>query len=152
MRIRSVERLSLAGPLRGYPSPLRVELDPASGLPTCVVTHLPLARLGDRTPFVRELARSLATIEPPLVLCGDLNAEPDDALVQALVDIGLIDASAGLGPTVPNPEPRVRLDYVLVGNGTRDVGVRSSTVLGEIADDEGFLPSDHLGVAVELEL
>jgi endonuclease/exonuclease/phosphatase family metal-dependent hydrolase len=148
--IRSVEPLRLAGPSLGYPSPLRVEF--ATPIPTCVIAHLPLARVGERMSFVREFARTLAAIEPPLVVCGDLNAEPDDALVQMLLDVGLADASAGLGPTVPNPAPRVRLDYVLVANGTRDVRVRSSTRLGEIADDEGFLPSDHLGVAVELEL
>ena len=148
--IRSVEPLNLGGPSLGYPSPLRVEL--SSRFPTCVVVHLPLARIGNRMPFVRDLTLSLAAIEPPLLVCGDLNAEPCDELVRMLLDSGVSDASAGLGPTMPNPFPRARLDYVLVGNGARDVSVASSTMLGETPDDEGFLPSDHLGVAVELEL
>ena len=58
-------------------------------------------------------------------------------------------ASASVGPTAPNPDPVVRLDYVLVGSGVR---VRSVTRLGERADADGFLASDHLGIAVELEL
>jgi hypothetical protein len=41
---------------------------------------------------------------------------------------------------------------VLAENGAREARVTSSIGRGGIADDEGFLPSDHLGVAVELEL
>jgi hypothetical protein len=46
---------------------------------------------------------------------------------------------------VPNPG-------VLAENGAREARVTSSIGRGGIADDEGFLPSDQLGVAVELEL
>jgi endonuclease/exonuclease/phosphatase family metal-dependent hydrolase len=150
--IRSTRNLELAADTFGYPAPLVVELTVRTERVTCVVVHLPLARCGDRTAFVAELARAMRGVEPPLLVCGDLNAEPDDPLVEMLLASGLVDATAAAGPTMPNPEPQVRLDYVLVRSGRATTSVRPATTHGSRADDLGFLPSDHLGVAVELEL
>ena len=62
---------------------------------------------------------------------------------------GLRNASAEVGPTMPNPSPVVRLDYVLTSS---DLVVRAAWHLGEQPETNGFLASDHLGVAVALEL
>jgi len=100
-------------------------------------------------PFVTELARRLTHLPRPLVVCGDLNAAPDDPHIAALLAAGLRDASADVGPTMPNPSPVVRLDYVLASS---DLVVRAAWHLGEQPEADGFLASDHLGVAVALEL
>ena len=141
--------LAVVSPTHGYPRPFDVELDLGATHVRCVVVHLPLERIGDRTTLFTELAHRLAHLPRPLVVCGDLNAGPDEPLLTRLLAAGLLDASASVGPTVPNPDPVVRLDYVLVDSGVR---VRSVRRLGERADADGFLASDHLGIAVELEL
>lgn len=149
--IRTTRTLELAADTFGYPAPLAVELAVRMVTVTCVVVHLPLARCGDRAALGAELAQAVSGIQPPLLVCGDLNAEPDDPLVATLLTGGLVDATAAAGATMPNPGPQVRLDYVLVrSRGTNSV--TSATTLGARADELGFLPSDHLGVAVELAL
>ncbi len=147
--VRAARGLRLSAETFGYPTPLLAELD-VSGRPlTCDVLHLPLARSGDRGPLVRELAASLDSLRAPLVVFGDLNAPPGDPVIDALLATGLRDVSALAGQTVPNPGPVVRLDYVLL---RADAIVRSAATLGHCADELGYLPSDHLGVVVELEL
>ena len=148
----AARRLQLGVETFDYPPPLVVELDAGSRRLTFVTLHLPLGRSGDRAPVVRELANAVGSLEPPLLVCGDLNAPPGDPVVEDLLSAGLTDASAAAGNTMPNPEPRVRLDYVLVGAGGLEVGVRGAATLGHRADPLGFLPSDHLGVVVELDL
>jgi endonuclease/exonuclease/phosphatase family metal-dependent hydrolase len=149
--IRSARPLELVADTYGYPLPLLVEVDGAAETLTVVVIHLPLARCGDRTALVSELGRALADLEPPLLACGDLNAEAGDPHVSMLLAAGLVDATVDAGPTMPNPDPQVRLDYVLVGSGRASTTVRSAITLGQRADEEGFLASDHLGVAVDLD-
>lgn len=147
--IESVRSLDLHADSYGYPAPLVVELGTAIEYVTCIVLHLPLARSGDRSALVAELSRVIARVRSPLVVCGDLNAEPSDRLVAALLATGLADVSAAAGPTMPNPDPQVRLDYILVRSLTP---VIDAEALGAAPDPDGFLASDHLGVAVELEL
>ena len=141
--------LAVVSPIHGYPRPFVVALDLETTSLRCVVVHVPLERLGDRTALFTELADRLGQLPRPVVVCGDLNADPGQPLLARLLAAGLDDASATVGPTVPNPGPVVRLDYVLVGSG---VTVGSARRLGERADADGFLASDHLGIAVELEL
>lgn len=140
---------AVVSPTHGYPRPLDVELEHEAQRLRCVVLHLPLGRLSDRSFLFTELAHRLARLPRPLVVCGDLNAGPGDPLFARLLRAGLRDASADAGPTMPNPHPVVRLDYVLVSAG---VDIRSVRRLGERPDADGFLASDHLGVAVEVEL
>jgi poly(A) polymerase len=149
--IRSARPLELVADIYGYPAPFVVEIDARAGVLTCVVLHLPLARCGDRTALVAELSSAAARIEPPLLVCGDLNADPRDPLLDVLLATGLTDVSVGVGPTMPNPDPQVRLDYVLARSGHTSTTVASAVTLGRHADALGFFASDHLGVAVELD-
>ncbi len=79
-------------------------------------------------------------------------ARPGDHVVGSLLATGLKDISAMAGPTVPNPEPVLRLDYVLLKAEATEPRVRYAATLGQRADGLGYLPSDHLGVVVELNL
>jgi endonuclease/exonuclease/phosphatase family metal-dependent hydrolase len=130
-----------------------------------------------RCAQVRELVAFLADCEReayPVVLAGDMNAEPDPDEVWLLCGhktapvregFVLIDAWRYARPgAVPwtwdraNPhvaatmEPSSRIDYVLVGppHDGRRGHVRSVRRIGEVAVG-GVWPSDHAGVLAELE-
>jgi endonuclease/exonuclease/phosphatase family metal-dependent hydrolase len=151
--IRAVRSLELRCELYGYPSPLAVTTDLDDIEITVVCVHLPLASSGDREPILRELVERLEGVAAPVFICGDLNLEPDDPLLEGLRAAGFVDATRDLAATMPNPEPQVRLDYVLVRAGrVAEVDVVATAVLGDRPDAAGFLPSDHLGAVVELEL
>lgn len=96
----------------------------------------------------------------PVVLTGDLNAEPGSAPLRVLHDGGLVDARAASAtpPTGPvttftdltdlrRPGARSRIDHVLVGPG---IGVAGYTVLD--ARPGGHHPSDHDPVLTHLHL
>ena len=83
--------------------------------------------------------------ELPLVLAGDVNAEPGSAAWETLAD-GLVDAFAAAPmPTFPARSPRRRIDAVLVSGS---VGVVESRVLD---DPTASRASDHLPLVVTLE-
>ena len=150
--IKEVNTLShLQADWFGYTRPLHLiaHIDGCDFSVLCV--HLPLARHGSREHLVRELSvwRSSAGYT---ILAGDLNASPSDPVIGGLLEGGYLDVSAGCGPTMPNPQPVVRLDYVLArSEGAGVVSPVSCQVLGLEADADGFLPSDHAGLAVEFE-
>ena len=53
---------------------------------------------------------------------------------------------------MPNPQPVLRLDYVLArSEPPGGMSAVSAGVLGIEGDAGGFLPSDHAGVVVEVE-
>lgn len=98
----------------------------------------------------------------PVVVTGDLNAEPGAEPLRVLLGGGLVDtrAASTTPPTGPEttftelPDPdhpapgvRRRIDYVLV---TPDVRVDASTVLA--ARPDGRHPSDHDPVIAHLRL
>lgn len=96
----------------------------------------------------------------PVVLTGDLNAEPEDPPLRTLTAAGdmrmcdarrLADRSSGPGGTFSGFEagqaPTRRIDYVLVSPGV-DV-VRHEHV---VAIEEGAYPSDHLPVLADLRI
>jgi endonuclease/exonuclease/phosphatase family metal-dependent hydrolase len=111
----------------------------------------------------------------PVIVAGDLNAEPDSDEVRmlcghktsgAVPGLVLVDAWRYTESTDPgwtwdrkNPhvdatgEPSARIDYVLVGPPTdgRSGRVTAVHVAGDEAVD-GVWPSDHAAVVVELEL
>lgn len=78
----------------------------------------------------------------PMVVAGDLNADPDDASVSRLIGSGLRDAwaEAGDGPGHTWPAHRRRIDYVLA----RGLRVARVELLGDHL-------SDHRGVVADLE-
>jgi endonuclease/exonuclease/phosphatase family metal-dependent hydrolase len=151
--IRTARRLDLASELYGYPSPLAVTTVSAEVEITVFCIHLPLAGSGDREAILAELMERLGDLPSPLLVCGDLNLEPADPFFAILPDAGFLDASRAVAATMPNPGPTVRLDYVLVREEEgADVDVVSARALDDQPDGGGFLPSDHLGVVVELAL
>lgn len=89
-----------------------------------------------------------------IILCGDFNLPPDDALHRRILDIGFVDAWQALHPGRPHP-PTFRVherdegespyccDYVFV---TPDLAPR----LASISIDGGNRTSDHQPVTVEL--
>jgi endonuclease/exonuclease/phosphatase family metal-dependent hydrolase len=88
------------------------------------------------------------------IVCGDFNLPPHDALHQAMLDIGFVDAWQALNPGVAHP-PTFRVhehhdgqspyccDYVFV---TPDLAPR----LASIRIDLETRASDHQPVLVEL--
>lgn len=141
--------LPLKADLFGYPRPLWADIE-LCGLTVRVISvHVPLARIGPQMPILEELASFVERTPWPVVVAGDLNMEPDNPiLAQTICRVGIIDATASLSLSMPNPRPKVRIDYVLVrGPG---VSVHDAYTFGEVPDKDGFLPSDHLGVAAEL--
>jgi endonuclease/exonuclease/phosphatase family metal-dependent hydrolase len=148
---RAAHPLELDTELYGYPSPFAVTAELGAGEVTVVAVHLPLERVGDREPIIRSLIVRLSHDRAPLLVCGDLNLQPDHPLLELLFDAGFVDASRAIRATMPNPDPQVRPDYVLV-RADALAAILSAATLGGRSDADGFLPSDHLGIAVELEL
>jgi len=106
-----------------------------------------------RTREVHQLVGILPESLPVLV-AADLNADPDQPPVTALVDAGFVDswAAAGTGPghgfTIPANAPRRRIDYVMVRGPVR---VREAKVIDDLGAAMAGL-SDHRPVLAELEV
>jgi endonuclease/exonuclease/phosphatase family metal-dependent hydrolase len=105
-----------------------------------------------RIEALDELLRALGGRRPLVV--GDFNAAPETTTLRLMAEAGWRDGwaavhSAEPGPTMPSHAPVARLDYVLLPPGARAVG---ATRLGDHPDAAGFYPSDHLGLAVTVEL
>jgi endonuclease/exonuclease/phosphatase family metal-dependent hydrolase len=111
-----------------------------------VVTHLHhVAEGGDvRAAQVEQVAaeaRRLADAGLPVVVIGDLNAEPADPELAPLTS-WLVDASAGLDvATWPSWDPVQHIDHIFV---TPDLVAQDFAVTASTA-------SDHQGVAVTLD-
>jgi len=95
-----------------------------------------------RQQQVSDMLAVIGEVSAPTLLFGDLNAPPDAAEIQPLLE-RLHDAwptSAGAGLTDPADVPRKRIDYVLVSKQFR---VRDASVPVTLA-------SDHRPVVVDL--
>lgn len=131
------------------PHPLRpLDLPGACAAEVAGITvanvHLPLA---GHEPLIDDLIVHIASLSGPVVIAGDFNLPPDHPLIQRLLDAGWVDATAAVGPTMPSHDPEVRLDYIFV---VGRVMTYTADRLGADSDADGFLPSDHLGLTVEL--
>jgi endonuclease/exonuclease/phosphatase family metal-dependent hydrolase len=107
------------------------------------VTHLQNRAPAERLAQARWVAEALGAATEPVVLLGDLNAQPGSPTVAALTG-GLVDAwsvaGAGAGLTFDAATPHARIDYVL-----------TSPAL--VAGAAWVVPggaSDHLPVVAEL--
>lgn len=99
----------------------------------------------DRLAQTKELNRLLVTKDAPVtLLAGDLNARPDSAPMQTILQYWNDTAANHPQPTIPSDEPRAKIDWVLTlkSQGWR---VISTQVLEE------KVASDHRPVLVELE-
>jgi endonuclease/exonuclease/phosphatase family metal-dependent hydrolase len=130
---------------------------------------------------VAEMDAVIAFIEEtrgsgPVILAGDLNAEPDDPSIQRLIEAGFIDALAEAGdatcakagdpgctgsriPLGDNPDILAdhRIDYVFVQSGSaRGVKVKEAKLFlrepVDIGDGHTLHISDHIGLIVRLEI
>lgn len=129
-----------------------------------LTTHLSLA-VGEaemRTHQEGSVRRMLAfcrTLPPeaPVVICGDLNAEPGHGAIRMLLGEGEIDeqpnrfrdaamlATGAPLPTMPSHAPTAPLDYIFVRNAV----VHACRTAGT-ANAEGYFPSDHLGLVADI--
>lgn len=106
-------------------------------------THLTHVSAEGRAAQVEAILDRVAQLRGPVVLTGDLNAEPGAPELAPLFEV--FDdawdlAGQGQGFTFPTLDPDRRIDYVLVTPG---IEVRRAEVLDTLA-------SDHLPVLVEL--
>lgn len=111
-----------------------------------ICVHLGLS--GDeRLRHAKELMTLVATLDPPIVIGGDLNESPGKAAAEVLAGLGS-DAwtrmGARAGETFPAAEPRHRIDYVFT---SREVRVEGISVPGGAASRTA---SDHLPVVADL--
>lgn len=111
-----------------------------------VGTHLSHVDVqGDtRIPQVRSLVATVARLRDrgiPIVVAGDLNAEPASPELQSFTEL-LQPALPPATPTFPSWEPAVQIDHILVSS--------DFTVLSHHVFDNTL--SDHLGIAATLEL
>lgn len=122
-----------------------VEASPRHEL-AVVGTHLShVDQQGDtRMPQARALAAETARLRDrglPVIVAGDLNAEPGSPEIQSFGDLVRLTVPPG-NPTWPSWSPEVQIDHILVSPEFRVTSWSYVT-----ATD-----SDHLGVVVELTL
>jgi endonuclease/exonuclease/phosphatase family metal-dependent hydrolase len=117
----------------------RTVVDTPQGRCSLYNTHWSLNAL-DRSVASSLTGSSVKLSSGPLILCGDLNAQPGAEEVCRLLGEGLSDAGtvAGLN-TYPADNPRIRIDYVFT-RGVRVESVETPPIVG----------SDHLPVVVDL--
>jgi endonuclease/exonuclease/phosphatase family metal-dependent hydrolase len=108
---------------------------------------------GAREDQAREVL-ALVRAHPRAVVAGDLNATPDEAgvrhLTRHLTDAWRVagDGPGHTWPTDAAPDRRRRVDYVLVAPPAR---VRAAWLFCD-RPVAGLLPSDHAGVAADVDL
>jgi endonuclease/exonuclease/phosphatase family metal-dependent hydrolase len=119
---------------------------------TVISVHLGLER-GERERHVELLLELLRRIEAPVVIGGDLNAHPEDA-VPALISASFPDVWSHAGDrdeqdrgqergwTFPSHEPRARIDYLFTSPAVQPLRVRTA----------GGTVSDHLLVSADLRV
>ena len=109
-----------------------------------LVTHLQHDSRTARLLQVDAIREVVAATQPPVVLVGDLNAQPGRPETRQLTDV-LVDAwaTAGQGPgyTFDARRPHARIDYVLSSD---DLVARAAEVLPSRA-------ADHLPVVADLQ-
>lgn len=104
-------------------------------------THLPLtAPL--RVKAVKTIdAEAAKRTDKPIILLGDLNAEPHSEEIQELLKTWTQVSPEA--PTFPAPEPKVQIDYIFVRNAKR-----IDSLASEVVPDTST--SDHRPVFCEL--
>jgi len=95
-----------------------------------------------RQEQVRTIIREIGTATP-LIIAGDLNAQPGDIEVRLLNEFGLDDLGASAGDTTTGDNPAKRIDYVW-GRGVVGAQAHSLPV------DEAKKVSDHRPLIVNV--
>jgi len=80
-----------------------------------IATHLDHLRdPSSRIMQIEDIIAEAKGIDGPVILMGDLNAEPDTAEIQMLLADWRDAAGANPQPTFPSDDPDIRIDYVFV--------------------------------------
>jgi endonuclease/exonuclease/phosphatase family metal-dependent hydrolase len=101
-------------------------------------THLDVTKEENRKLQSDAILQLGSDLDAPLLIGGDFNATDEKAGMQSLFTF-FTDASAEKGPTIPNINPKRRIDYILFPK-TSGFKLVSEQVLTEYA-----YGSDHLG-------
>jgi endonuclease/exonuclease/phosphatase family metal-dependent hydrolase len=154
---------TLAGPLTDTRGWVSVDVFSRGRSFRFINTHLDSYDPGIRALQAGELLDGPADVDQPVVLVGDLNAEPSQPTIELLLDGGLRDAWV-LARNTPgytccnaedlrNPSPTLdrRIDYVRVSRG---LDARKAHLVGNKPRQRvsGLWPSDHAGVVATLGL
>jgi endonuclease/exonuclease/phosphatase family metal-dependent hydrolase len=125
---------------------VRATLDVDGRLVDVFSTHLEHASSRVRREQAAAVVERVRRAARPVVVGGDINAEPGTPPVRRLERAGLVDAwqvaGRGDGLTVPAYAPRRRIDFVFSDASFRPVS--ADVVLSSV--------SDHRGVRAELDL
>lgn len=133
---------------------------PGIGEVAVINTHLQANVSGEPEEAARQrieqsqaIADHIATLDVPVIVLGDLNAEPDSGEIDSLIGEGsdFIDvwdiAGEGEGATMfdgAHGEPTARIDYILVSP-------HFSVQHAEVIDNEGSrMASDHFPLVADL--
>jgi endonuclease/exonuclease/phosphatase family metal-dependent hydrolase len=138
---------------------LACEVTKSEGAFVCLVAHFALAEETTRAHQVESARRILDFCKTlpaghPVVLLGDLNAEPHREPIQVLIGQ---DARSGARSvfrnasnsdlaTMPSHDPSVTLDYILVRNLRPKVAWTAGS-----PNADGYFPSDHLALVADLD-
>ncbi len=114
-------------------SALAVRVEAGGGSLWVIGTHLddPRGAGAVRLAQVEELLGFWAR-RTPVVIAGDLNAEPGDAVIARLLEAGLVDTGARLGPEATTSEDGRRIDYLLL---SPEITVLEARVLDRWSSD-----------------
>lgn len=157
---RLPERLVKAGPLPGHPrfpqleprGALWVEITTPGGTLNVINTHLGLVPREQRIQAAALASKewTLAALDTPLVLLGDMNATPRNAayrILNARLSEGRrVAPFSHRAPTFPSTFPVLAIDHVFVSEQVVIDAVRTPL------DPLSRLASDHLPLIVDLSL
>ncbi len=121
---------------------LRAVIDVGGRKVTVLSTHFGLAKVEQESAVETALA-VLERETNPVILMGDLNMEPDNPVLQPLLNV-INDTAEGTDfiKTFPSDEPTVKIDYILHSDEFRTVALSSMNTQN----------SDHRPLFAELEI
>jgi endonuclease/exonuclease/phosphatase family metal-dependent hydrolase len=148
--------------LYGRPAILdRIDLDPEQEGAELLFVNTHLHHQGGdevRRPQMQLILDEIASETGPVILTGDLNAQPDSETLQSAYAAGFADAGEDAGNTSPirlvksatvAQNPRNRIDYILVRG---PVEVREARLAFDRPAANGLYPSDHLGLVADVRV
>jgi mRNA deadenylase 3'-5' endonuclease subunit Ccr4 len=87
------------------------------------------------------------------IVCGDLNAQPDNPVVKELINSGFVDAYAGLDQATCNPNRKAkRIDYIFHTSGLRAEAANLTEIDDLTPLPSADEPSDHLALMATIEI
>lgn len=101
-------------------------------------THLDVSKEENRVLQTAAIVKLGESLSLPLVIGGDFNATDEKGAIQPLTAF-FTDASINKAPTIPNVNPKRRIDYIFFPKTSSFKTVSEQVLM------EGFYGSDHLG-------